>query len=259
MQVIIVGDRKHMGIGDEFHSETKYTRRNLGGYLDWANKPGLYKKYPVAKKINLSKELPGKFLSIVDVLRSRKSIRSFSNQPLAMVELSFLLWASTGIQRRERGYEFRTAPSAGALYPIETYIVVNNVEDLEKGLYHYNIEEHALEELQLGDFSSELAQATLGQAMVAKAPVVFIWTAIFERSKWKYRQRAYRYVYLDAGHIGQNLALSATSIGLASCQIGAFFDEEVNRVLDVDGIAESAIYLSVAGYPKVKSCGFLET
>jgi SagB-type dehydrogenase family enzyme len=238
-----------MGIGDEFHSETKYTRRSLGGYLDLANKPSIYKKYPVAKKINLSKELPGKSLSIVAVLRSRKSIRSFSHKPLRMAELSFLLWATTGIQRKVHGYDFRTAPSAGALYPIETYIAVNNVEGLEKGLYHYNIEEHALEELKLGDLGSELAQAALGQAMVAKAPVVFIWTAIFERSKWKYRQRAYRYVYLDAGHIGQNLALSSTSIGLGSCQIGAFFDEEVNHVLDVDGIAESAIYLSVAGYP----------
>jgi SagB-type dehydrogenase family enzyme len=237
-----------MSIGDEFQSETKHTRRNLGGYLDWANKPSIYKKYPSAKKINLSKELPSKSLSMVDVLKSRKSIRSFSAQPLTMAELSFLLWATTGIQRRERGYAFRTAPSAGALYPIETYIAVNNVEGLEKGLYHYNIEEHALEQLKVGDLGAELAEAALGQELLANAPLVFVWTAIFERSKWKYRQRAYRYVYLDAGHIGQNLALSATSIGLGSCQIGAFFDDEVNQVLGVDGTAESAIYLSVAGY-----------
>jgi SagB-type dehydrogenase family enzyme len=240
----------YMGIGDDFQLETKYTRRSLGGYLDWANKPGMYKKYPGAKKIQLSKEFVCPSLPMVDVIKKRRSIRSFLARPVAISELSLLLWASTGIQRRERGYEFRTAPSAGALYPIETYISANNVEGLEKGLYHYNIEEHALEELRLGDFGAELAQAALGQVMLAKAPVIFIWTAVFERSKWKYRQRAYRYVYLDAGHIGQNLALSATSIGLGSCQIGAFFDEEVNRVLDVDGTAESAIYLSVAGHPK---------
>jgi SagB-type dehydrogenase family enzyme len=237
-----------MGIGDEFQSETKHTRRNLGGFLDWANKPSVYKKYPSAKKINLNKEFPSKCLPMVDALRTRKSIRSFSPQPLTMAELSFLLWATTGIQRRERGYAFRTAPSAGALYPIETYVSVNNVEGLEKGLYHYNIEEHALEQLKVGDFGAELAEAALGQEFLALAPIVFLWTAIFERSKWKYRQRAYRYVYLDAGHIGQNLALSATSIGLGCCQIGAFFDDEVNQVLGVDGTTESAIYLSVAGH-----------
>ena len=168
---------------------------------------------------------------------------------MSAIELSFLLWSSTGIQRREQGYEFRTAPSAGALYPIETYVIVNNVEGLEKGLYHYNIEEHMLEELKLGDFGGELAQAALEQEMLANAPLVFVWTAIFERSKWKYRQRAYRYVYLDAGIIGENLMLSATGIGLGSCNVGAFFDNEVNKILGVDGTAESVVYLSVVGHP----------
>jgi SagB-type dehydrogenase family enzyme len=249
----LFGDKTLMGIGDEFQIETKHTRRNIGGYLDWGNKPSTYKKYPAAKIIRLSRELPDYSLPIADALTKRKSIRSFSSQPVTQGELSFLLWAATGIQRREQGYEFRTAPSAGALYPIETYIVINNVESLDNGLYHYNIEKHALEELKLGDFGQELAQAALGQEVVVAAPLVFIWTAIFERSKWKYRQRAYRYVYLDAGIIGQNLALSATSIGLGSCQIGAFFDDEVNQIVGVDGKAESAIYLSVAGVPLSKS------
>ena len=93
-----------------------------------------------------------------------------------------------------------------------------------------------------------MAQAALDQEICAEAPVVFVWSAIFNRSKWKYKQRAYRYVYLDAGHIAENLALSATSIGLGSCQIGAFFDDEVNRIIEVDGVEESAIYLSVVGH-----------
>jgi SagB-type dehydrogenase family enzyme len=238
-----------VGIGDEFQSETKHTRRNLGGHLDWANKPSTYKKYPTAKKINLTNEFPSRSLPIVDVLRKRRSIRSFSSKPLSLDDLSFLLWAATGVQRKEHGYEFRTAPSAGALYPVETYVVINNVKILEKGLYHYDIEEHMLEELKLGNFGSELAEAALGQEMLATSSVVFIWTGIFARSKWKYRQRAYRYVYLDAGIVGENLALSATAIGLGSCQVGAFFDDEVNQILDVDGVNESAIYLSVVGHP----------
>jgi SagB-type dehydrogenase family enzyme len=159
-----------------------------------------------------------------------------------------LLWASTGIQRTERDYEFRTVPSAGALYPIETYVVANNVEDLEKAVYHYNIRTHSLEELNTGDFGEEMAHAALGQKMCADAAVVLVWTAMFDRSKWKYAQRAYRYVYLDAGHIAQNLALSATSIGLGSCQIGAFFDDEVNQIIGADGVEESVLYLSVVGY-----------
>lgn len=238
-------------IGDKFQTDTKYFRnRFLGGYLDWANKPDTYKKYPSAKKISLSKNFPSHLLPLIEVLKKRKSTRSFLSKPLPLDILSFLLWASTGVQRKEQGYDFRTAPSAGALYPIETYLIANNVEDLEKALYHYNIQAHTLEQLTVGDFAEEIAYSALGQKICIDAPVVFIWTAIFERSKWKYAQRAYRYVYLDAGHIAQNLALSATSIGLGTCQVGAFFDDEINQILGVDGIEESVLYLSVAGYPQ---------
>lgn len=241
----------HAGIGDEFQHITKHSRERFpGGYLDWANKPETYKKCPSAKVIKLSQEFPAQTLPIVEALRRRRSTRSFSPKPLSLDALSFLLWSCTGVQRKERGYEFRTAPSAGALYPIETYVVVNNVEGLERGVYHYNIEAHALEELNTGDFAEETAHAALEQKACAEASVVLVWTAVFERSKWKYAQRAYRYVYLDAGHIAQNLALAATGSGLASCQIGAFFDDEVNQIIGVDGEDESAIYLSVVGYPR---------
>ena len=239
------------GIGDAFQKSTKHSReRLLGGYLDWANKPETYKKYPSARMIKLSLKFVSQTLPVGEAVKLRRSIRSFSPNSLSLDDLSFLLWASTGVQRREQGYEFRTVPSAGALYPIETYLIVNNVEGLEKALYHYNIEAHALEELKAGDFAEEIAHAALEQKMLIKAPVVLIWTGVFERSKWKYAQRAYRYVYLDAGHIAQNLALCATSIGLGSCQIGAFFDDEINQIIEVDGVGESVVYLSVVGYPK---------
>jgi len=241
----------HAKSGDEFQQSTKHSRqRLLGGHLDWANTPETYKKYPSAKVIKLFQRFPTQTLSVVEALKMRRSTRSFSPKPLSLDDLSFLLWACTGVQRRERGYEFRTAPSAGALYPIETYVVVNNVEGLEKGVYHYNIEEHVLEELSRGDFSAEAVHAALEQKACAEAPVVLVWTAVFERSKWKYAQRAYRYVYLDAGHIAENLALAATGSGLASCQIGTFFDDEVNQIIGVDGEDESALYLSVVGYPR---------
>lgn len=213
------------------------------------NRPELYKKYPDSKQTQLPKPKPLKSLSLDESLHRRKSIRTFSSKPLGLEHLSYLLWASTGIQRKEAGFEFRTVPSAGALYPIETYFVVNRVEKLEQGIYHYSVKSHYLEELKKGDFARSIALAALDQKMCLEAAVVFIWTAMFNRSKWKYRQRAYRYVYLDAGHIAQNLALASTSLGLGSCQIAALFDDEVNNIIGIDGIEESVIYMSVAGYP----------
>jgi len=237
--------------GDNFQFETKYTRnKRLSGGLDWANKPEIYKNYPSSKIVELSNNFHDSTISFAEVLQRRKSVRSFSTSPLSKVDLAFLLWASTGIQRTEHGYDYRTIPSAGALYPIETYVAVNNVEGLMEGIYHYNIKNHLLEEIKLGNFGAKIAHAALDQEMCAEASVVFIWTAIFRRSKWKYSQRAYRYIYLDAGHVAQNLALAAVSITCGSCQVGAFFDDEINSIIDADGIEESAICLSVVGHPK---------
>ena len=239
-----------VGIGDRFQKETKYFREKLsGGYLDWSNKPSTYKHYPNSRIVELPSPKSVENMSLDEVFKNRRSIRRFSLKPVSKIQLSYLLWASTGIQRREREYEFRTVPSAGALYPIETYLISNNVEGFEKAVYHYSIESHLLEELRKGDSVTSIARAALDQEMFLRAATIFVWTAIFSRSKWKYKQRAYRYVYLDAGHIAQNLALSATSIGLGSCQVGAFFDDEVNQIIGVDGAEESALYLSVVGSP----------
>jgi SagB-type dehydrogenase family enzyme len=238
-------------IGDDFQTETKYTRnKSLGGNLNWANKPEIYKSYPSSKTVQLPSQLQKATIRFTEVLGRRKSIRAFSSQPLSKNDLAFLLWASTGIQRTEHGYEFRTAPSAGALYPIETYIAANNVEDVASGIYHYNIKNHLLEEIKTGNFGVDLAHAALDQKMCATASVAFIWTAVFGRSKWKYAQRAYRYIYLDAGHVAENLALAVASITCGSCQVGAFFDDEINSIVGIDGTEESSICLSVVGHPK---------
>lgn len=239
-------------VGDNFQKGTAYRRNQLFRHsLDWNNKPLTYKSYP-SKKTSLELDFTvksGARTPFIEVLKRRKSIRSFSNSPLRLPELAFLLWASTGIRQSIGGFDFRMAPSAGALYPIETYIVVNNVDSLQKGLYHYNIKQNVLEELQIGDFEDEITRSAMDQKMCAEAQAVFIWTAVFARTKWKYSQRGYRYIYQDAGHIAQNLALSAASIGLGTCQIGAFFDDEINKMLNIDGTEESVIYLSAIGHP----------
>jgi len=238
------------GVGDRFQKETKYDPGKMPGHkLDWEAKPDLYKEYPQAQKIELPAFEPARTMSLDQTLRQRKSIRNFQAGPISMGQLAYLLWASTGIQRIEQGYEFRTSPSAGALYPIETYVVANNVKSLESGVYHYAIGAHQLEQLKQRDLRQQIAAAALGQGMCATAATVFIWTAIFERCKWKYGQRAYRYVYLDAGHIAENLALAAVSLNLGTCEIGALYDDHVNAIIGIDGTEESTICMAAIGVP----------
>jgi SagB-type dehydrogenase family enzyme len=179
----------------------------------------------------------------------RRSIRNFAREPLDPAELSQLLWAAQGVTREAVNWEFRAAPSAGALYPVETYLSVQNVSDLEPGIYHYSPRDHTLSILKEGDFRVNLAEAALDQDFLADAGVVFCWTAVFARSAWKYAERAYRYVYLDAGHIAQNVALAAVALGLGSCQVAALYDDEVNALLEVDGAEESILYLTAVGRP----------
>ncbi|KYK25816.1 hypothetical protein AYK20_03955 [Thermoplasmatales archaeon SG8-52-1] len=236
-------------IGDKFQQQTKYYRNKLDNGPDWSIRPDIYKHYPNSLKIKLPSPKSTSTDSLDVVIQNRRSIRDFSKKALTMNQLSYLLWASTGINKKEYGFELRTTPSAGALYPIETYLVINNVKNISQGIYHYNIKNHFLEEIKTGDFRTEISKAALDQIMCYQAATVFIWTAVFNRSKCKYGERAYRYIYLDAGHIGENLALSATSLKLGSCQIAALYDDEVNKLIDIDGIKESTVYLSVVGIP----------
>jgi SagB-type dehydrogenase family enzyme len=238
------------GIGDKFQQETKYEPSRIPRHkLLWDAKPPLYKEYPEAQKIELPSFDPNQPMSLDRTLKQRKSVRDFQQQPISKDQLSYLLWASTGIQRIEDGYEFRTTPSAGALYPIETYVVVNDVRKLEAGVYHYSIKAHQLEQLKQGEFRQEITAAALGQGMCQTSAVVFVWSAVFERCKWKYGQRAYRYIYLDAGHIAENLALAAVSLNLGSCEIGALYDNQVNAILDIDGTEESVLCMAAVGIP----------
>ncbi|MHC4507395.1 MAG: SagB/ThcOx family dehydrogenase [Planctomycetota bacterium] len=238
------------GIGEQFQQETKYSPDRMPRHrLVWEAKPAQYKQYAEAPQTDLPSFEPSRAMNLDQALEQRKSIRDFRDKPISKGQLSYLLWASTGVQRIEDGYTFRTAPSAGALYPIETYVIVNNVEALETGLYHYSVQAHQLESLAQRDLRRQITAAALGQGMCAAAPAVFIWSAVFERCKWKYGQRAYRYIYLDAGHIAENLALAAVSLDLGTCEIGALFDDHVNAILGIDGQDESVICMAVVGVP----------
>lgn len=242
--------KAHRGAGDRFQQETKYHRESPGeGRFDQSPRPPLYKEYPGARKIRLPPPGTPPLLSLAETLSRRRSLREYSPRPLTQTEISFLLWASSGIQRIENGQAFRTVPSAGALYPVDTYVIAHRIEGIAKGVYHYGVRGHQLEEIASGDFRAALVRAALFQEFCSEAAASFVWTAVFGRAKWKYRQRAFRYVYLDAGHIAQNLALAAVGLGLGTCQVAAFFDDEINALLGVDGIEESVIYLSAVGHP----------
>jgi SagB-type dehydrogenase family enzyme len=155
------------------------------------------------------------------------------------------LYAGQGITDQRRS--FRAAPSAGALYPIETYAVVHNVSGLEPGLYHYAVTDHALEQLRTGNLRTQLLLAGIGQDTLAQAQVCLALAATFQRTRWRYHERTYRYVLLEAGHIGQNLYMAATSMGLGACAVGAFLDDQINDLLGLDGVQEAALYLISLG------------
>ena len=236
-------------IGDLYHQETRYRRNAMPqGGLDWAHQPSPYKEFPSALKhipLHAPEHKNGK--PIWEAIAQRRSQREFSPHPISAAELSQLLWATQGITARAWGYDFRAVPSAGALYPIETYVVVNRVDGLTPGLYHFDIKENQLILLKEGNLGRELCNAGLGQEMLEDASCIFVWTATVERSKWKYRERAYRYIYMDAGHIGQNLYLAATALNLGCCTVGAFYDEEVDSLMGIDGRKEISVYLGAVG------------
>lgn len=240
-------------IGDKFQQETKYDPEKLRAYsLDWSRRPEPYKNYESPLAIIPLPEPDMKTESnLWQLLQGRRSRRDYDAERTLKGELlSALLWATQGITAKYGESLFRTAPSAGGLYPVETYLFLRAVEDFEPGIYHFRPHVFDVEFLKRGDHSRELTEAALGQIIVMRAHCTFIWSAVVERSKWKYRQRAYRYIYLDAGHIAQNLYLASEALGLSVCAIGALFDDKVNSIIGVDGVEETVIYMATVGWPQ---------
>ncbi|WP_048147809.1 SagB/ThcOx family dehydrogenase [Palaeococcus ferrophilus] len=181
-------------------------------------------------------------MSLEEAINLRKSVRTYRNEPLTMIQLSQLLWAAYGMNVWGK----RTSPSAGACYPFEIYVVVSNVEGLNPGLYHYKGREHAIELVREGELSGPLAKACLDQEHIERAPVSIVVVAHYERTTRRYGERGYRYVHIDAGHMGQNIYLQATALGLGTVAVGAFRDEEVREVLNVPG---DPLYIFPVGVP----------
>jgi SagB-type dehydrogenase family enzyme len=181
--------------------------------------------------------------SLEETLVARRSVRRYARQPITLDQASQLLWAAQGVTHPQ-GY--RTAPSAGALYPLEVYLVAGQVEGLDPGIYKYRPRGHDLVKVVEGDRRKELKDASLRQRSIEFAPATIAFTAVYPRMMVKYSQRGIRYVDMEAGHAAQNACLQAVSLGLGALTIGAFREDDVRRVLGC-GADEEPIYLITVG------------
>lgn len=233
-------------LGLSYHEWSKPGAAGLAAaVLDWGPRPDGYRAYPDAPRVALPDPFTASDVSLAEAIQTRRSVRDYSGRPLSMEELSTLLHAAQGITELRTG--FRAAPSAGALYPLETYAVVHDVAGVDAGLYHYAVRERQLELVRPGDLRPAVARAGLWQPFLAQAGVCLVLAAVFQRTRWRYRERTYRYVMLEAGHAAQNIYLAATAIGLGACAVGAFDDDDLNGLLGLDGRQEAAVYLVSVG------------
>lgn len=229
---------------------TKLRREQLGARtLDWAGRPDSFKTYPSRPHRTLPSphSATPRSPELVPALARRRSRRELGTAPVSEATLAALLWACQGITGVHGPFALRTAPSAGALYPFETYVSVQNVDGWPPCLTHLDVREFRLEILSEGHHGRQLAVAALGQGFLAEAAMVVVWTSVLSRAVWKYGDRAVRYVGLDLGHVCQNLYLAAEAHGLAACAVAAFCDDEVNQILEVDGEEEFAYYMAAVG------------
>jgi SagB-type dehydrogenase family enzyme len=186
-------------------------------------------------------------MPLEEAIRKRRSVRTYSGTPMAIAELSSLLFSAQGITGERYGTKLRAAPSAGALYPIEVYVIVHNVSGLTPGLYHYDPFRHGLTELRKKDFRKAISRAGLGQGVLEEANLVMVLTAVPARTTGKYGKRGHRYIYLEAGHVAENILLQSVSLGMGAVPIGAFSDDRLDELLGIDGENEMSLYLVAVG------------
>ncbi|RJQ04066.1 MAG: SagB/ThcOx family dehydrogenase [Bacillota bacterium] len=238
--------------GQEFMERTKY--QNMEGPTDQSRglpKPPL-EKAPEPGEVLVDLPEPSSLkvdpVDLSTAINERRSVRSYSADPLTLDELSYLLWCTQGVREvHGQNVTLRTVPSAGARHPFETYLLVNRVEGLEPGLYRFVATSHKLAVVKLGEGAGKRVAAACFNQYVAQSAVTFIWTADAYRTVWRYQDRSYRYIHLDAGHVCQNLYLAVQAVKAGCCAIGAFDDDRLNATLGLDGEKELAIYAATVG------------
>lgn len=240
--------------GQEFMNKTKYKNMSMSDQDKRLPRPPLEKEYDNSGIINLKKPIADKEHdnNLLDLITDRTSVRSYDDSAISPDELSYFLWCTQGIKsKKENSYTFRTVPSAGARHAFETYLLINNVANIQKGLYRYIASKHAIIPISLdNNISDALTAACLGQGMVKTSAITFFWAADIYRMQHRYGERGYRYIHLDAGHVCQNLYLAAENKSCGVCAIAAFDDDETNSVLGLDGINDFVVYIATLGKKK---------
>ena len=242
-------------IGREFLRLTKY--ENLEPSLQKQGLPLPSLELPLEEGSKLfdlpsGNNVPLNEVDLLELVEKRETLRKYIDKPLTLEELSFLLWGTQGVKSlTEKPLSKRTVPSAGSRHPFETYMLVNNVTGLSPGLYRYLALSHKLARLPgREDINQMLTEACLMQQHVKTSAVTFVWAAVPHRTVWRYSQRGYRYIYLDAGHVCQNLYLLAEAIDCGVCAIAAFNDDLANQAIGLDGQDLFVIYLASMGKRK---------
>ncbi|MGI6425809.1 MAG: SagB/ThcOx family dehydrogenase [Tepidanaerobacteraceae bacterium] len=237
-------------IGKEFVEKTKYEYLEDDDYRKGFPPPPVELEYDKTKrKIDLPDPKNIKVdMGLVEAIEKRRSLRRYSEKPISLAELSYLLWCTQGVIRSSKVATLRNVASAGSRHAFETYIMVNNVDKLEPGIYRYLALEHKLLVVRLDPNIAEKAvKVCYGQQNVGESAVTFFWVAVPYRTTYRYGERGYRYIYLDAGHVCQNLYLSAEGINCGVCAIGAYCDDEANEFLNIDGEEQFVIYIAALG------------
>lgn len=222
--------------------------------VDDDERPPKFRTYPDAERTSLpGQDLDKLTLPFGETLGGRSSHRHFALKPLPLATLGRLLYAGYGVRGHkqvegESTYD-RNSPSAGGLYPLELYAAIQQIEGVKDGIYHYNARTAELELRRAGNELATIADMAIGQDMLAQANVIVGITAVVARTMWKYGQRGYRYVWLDAGHVGQNLYLTATALNLGAAAVGGFFDRELGELFALP-CDEQMIYLVAVGQPE---------
>lgn len=237
-------------VGKVFLEQTKL--KNLGSLAQTqgTSQPSL--ELPADKTLPLIQLTHPENLSFGKVefkqlMDQRRTLRKYSSAALSLDELAYLLWSTQGVQKKTETTTLRPVPSAGARHAFETYLLVNQVEGLTPGVYRYLALEHQLIAVNLSKGILEKLIEASRQKFIAEAPVCFMWIAVTERMTWRYGDRGYRYLFLDAGHVCQNLYLSAESIHCGACAIDAYLDDEMNQLLGLDGEEQFLIYMASVG------------
>lgn len=238
-------------IGHEFMVKTRYGNLEPSDQTKQVPQPPLEALYDQVNVIDLPmpEEIPAITIDFMAAIELRTSVRDYQQMPLSLLELSFLLWCTQGVKQvLGDKATLRNVPSAGARHAFETYLLINNVEGIKPGLYRFLALEHKLMEVTLAEnIAEEITSACRGQKFVLNSAVTFIWVADAARMTWRYGERGYRYLHLDAGHICQNLYLAAQVIGCGACAIAAFDDELLNDVVGIDGEQQFVVYVGTVG------------